>query len=173
MIQSISKKRQLRELLLDGGLVDHSAPPSYFLYSTQFSLSNVKRQERAKMRPARCVDARRMLACSCTSIKNMVYWESRNPSSLRFSGYFASMLRFEGLKYRKHFYASIPCFTPKSRAESNRRWNQSFPRNTVPDEQVTRYFLFPGIYSSRLLQKCHPPGASLDYRGAIEPLYSQ
>ena len=49
-----------------------ASPPFYALFYTICACA-VNGQMGAKMRPARCVDARRMIACYCTSLKNMVY----------------------------------------------------------------------------------------------------
>ena len=110
-----------------------------------FCITGIKRQERAKNAPG--------TVCGCQAHACVLLHVNKKYGILGISEsivtslqrIFCPMLRFEGLKYRKYSCASIPCLAPKSRAESNCRWKQSFPRNTVPDEQVTRYFLFPGF----------------------------
>ncbi|MBP3468854.1 MAG: hypothetical protein J6K26_04985, partial [Lachnospiraceae bacterium] len=72
----ILKKRQLEQLLFDAGFVYGAS--LLFIFSILHNPSACRQapvccEKRAKMRPARCVDARRMIACYCTAIKNMVY----------------------------------------------------------------------------------------------------
>ena len=74
--KAMMEKRQLEQLLFDAGFV-HGAS-LLFIFSILHNPSACRQapgywKERAKMRPARCVDARRMIACYCTAIKNVVY----------------------------------------------------------------------------------------------------